>query len=91
MNNEDCKKTELIAEVKVRQFFEHYLNEIFPEQLTQLIAAHDNDVRAHRIQIREAIRVESYRVKLWLIGLIFAGGVGGGLGIREAVAFFVGN
>lgn len=87
MNSEDRREVELV----VRQFFDHYLGEVFPEQLAQMIAAHDNDVRAHTRQIRDAVKAESSRVKLWLWGIIFTGGVGGGIGVSRIVAYLAGN
>lgn len=89
MNTEDCEKVKLIAEVTVRRFFTHYLEEVFPEQLTAAITAHNKDVTAHTRQIREAVRAESSRIRLWLIGLIFAGGLGGGVGVSKAIAFLI--
>lgn len=91
MDEADCKKVELLAEVTVRRFFTHYLEEVFPKQLAATITAHNKDVTAHTQQIQGAVRAESSRVKLWLISLIFVGGVGGGVGVAKAVAFFVGN
>lgn len=91
MDEKDCKKIELVAEVTVRRFFTHYLEEVFPKQLTIAITAHNKDVTAHAPQIHDAIKAESSQIKLWIIGLIFAGGVGGGVGIREAIAFLIGN
>lgn len=77
--NEECKKMGLIAEVTVHRYFDHYLEVIFPKQLTTAITAHNKDVTAHTQQIRKAVRAESARIKLWLMGLIFTGGFGGGL------------
>jgi hypothetical protein len=91
MDEKDSKKVELIAEVTVQRFFTHYLEEVFPEQLAAMISAHNKDVTAHAQQIQIAVRAESSRVKLWLISLIFAGGIGGGVGIAKAVTFFAGN
>ena len=85
MNPADCKKMELVAEVTVQRFFNHYLEEVFPEQLERAITAHNQDVTAHVQQIREAVKTESTRVKLWLVGVIFAGGVGGGVGLAKAI------
>ncbi|GAH33849.1 unnamed protein product, partial [marine sediment metagenome] len=34
------------------------------------------------------IKTELLRLKLWLTSLIFAGGVGGGIGLREIIRFF---
>ena len=76
--NGDCKKMELVAENTVQKFFNHYLTEVFPEQLAAAITAHNKDVTAHKQQIKGAVRAESARIKLWLMGLIFGGGAGAG-------------
>ena len=90
-NEGDCKKIELVAEVTVRRFFTHYLEEVFPEQLAAAITAHNKDVTAHGQQIRVAITAESARIRIWLMGIAFAGGLGGGVGIAKAVTTFLGN
>ncbi len=88
MDTEDCKKVELVAEVTVRRFFDHYLNEVFPQQLEIAITAHNKDVTAHVEQIQIAVRAESSRIKLWLCSLLVTGGGGVGFGIAK---FFAGN
>ncbi len=85
MNHEDCEKTRLIAKVEIQDYFNHYLEEVFPEQLERSIVAHNLDTTAHKVQIREAIKMESLRLKLWLMSLVFAGGFGGGIGLREII------
>lgn len=88
MPPENCEKMRLIAEVTMRRFFAHYLEEVLPEQLEVIITAHNRDVTAHAVQIKNAVRAESSRVKLWLWGLVFTGGFGGGVGIVQVVSFF---
>ena len=91
MNHEDCEKTKLIAKDEVRSYFDHYLEEVFPEQLEKAITSHNLDVTAHSVQIKTAIKAESARIQLWIVGLIFIGGLGGGVGVSKAIAYFVGN
>jgi len=91
MDDKDYKKVELIAEVTVQRFFTHYLEEVFPEQLEKAITAHNKDVTAHAEQIKGAVKAESSRIRLWLFGLIFTGGIGGGVGIARVVAAIGGN
>ncbi len=75
-------RMKLIVKVEVREYFDHFLEEILPEVIT----AHNKDVTAHAAQIKGAVRAESYRLRLWLFGLIFAGGIGGGVGLSRAIA-----
>lgn len=89
--SKNCKKMELIADATVQKFFNHYLTEIFPEQLAKVIAAHNCDVTAHAEQISAKVEVAVGRLKLWIIALIFAGGVGGGVGLSRVLAAFVGH
>lgn len=91
MDEKDCKKVELVAEITVRRYFDHYLEEVWPDQLAAAITAHNQDVTAHTEQIKGAVKAESSRLKLWVYGLIFAGGIGGGVGIARAIAAIVGN
>ena len=91
MDDKDYKKVELVAEVTVQRFFTHYLEEVFPEQLEKTITAHNQDITAHVEQIKSAVKAESSRIRLWLVGLIFTGGVGGGVGIAKVVAIIVGS
>ena len=74
----------VIAELVVRQFFDHWL-EVFPEQLAAALAAHNNDVEAHKTQINSAVKAESSRVKIWLMSLIFTSGFGIGVGLWRLI------
>ena len=76
MDENDCELT-------VRRFFTHYLEVVFPEQLEAAITGHNKDVTAHTQQIRAAVKNESMRLRLWVYGLIFTGGLGGGLGLAR--------
>ena len=91
MDDQDCKKIEMIAKLTVIEYFDHYLIEVFPTQLKVAITAHNKDVTAHSEQIKVAVNAESSRLKMWMLGLIFAGGLGGGVGIAKAVALFAGG
>ncbi len=88
MSESDMK---LVAELVVRQFFAHYQDNVFPDQLIQIIAAHNSDVAAHRQQIGDAVKAESSRFKLWVVGLILTGGAGIGVGIVELIGLFAGG
>lgn len=87
MNGDDanCKKMEMVAELKVQQFFNHYLQEVFPEQLTAAITAHNQDVTAHTPQIKGAVETATARLKLWVYGLMFGGGCGAGVVVMRVV------
>ncbi len=76
---------------EVRKFFNHYLHEVFPSQLEQAITAHNRDVSAHKIQIGVAVRTESQRLRLWIIGIALVTGLGGGAGLMKLFTSFAGS
>jgi hypothetical protein len=82
-------KTELAVSLMIQQFFNDYLTNIFPKQLAAVIGAHNQDVDAHREQIGNRVDVAIGKLKLWVAGIIFVGGIGSGVGLsRAAAAFF---
>lgn len=87
----DEPNVKIVAELVVRRYFEHYQLEVFPDQLAQIITAHNSDVAAHQQQIGDAIKAESSRFKLWLIGLIFTVGLGGGIGLSRLIGRIAGG
>lgn len=86
MNGDNCEKMKMVAKLEVRQFFDHYLQEVFPVQLTAAITAHNQDVTAHAPQIKGAVETATVRLKLWVYGLMFGGGCGVGAGITAVVS-----
>jgi len=71
----------------IQQYFDHYLEAVFPDQLTRAITAHNQDVEAHKKQIQGAVRTESLRLRIWVFGLVFAFGLGSGVGVGRLIAF----
>src|SRR5690606_21912931 len=63
-----------IAELTTRQFFDTYLNEIFPRQLAAVVKAHDEAANAHG-----GIRGKFSQFKFTIVGFIIAGGAGAGV------------
>lgn len=63
-----------IAELKIRQYFDDYLTNVFPSQVKQLIELHDSDDKAHGAVERR------FDKTFWvMIGVAFAGGGAGAL------------
>jgi hypothetical protein len=50
MNEQDCKKVELMAELKVRQYFDHFLTNVFPEMLQTHIAGCPHGKKVSRLK-----------------------------------------
>lgn len=69
-----------IAQLQVREYFDHYLENVFPTQICSIMDAHDKDGRAHDVRIAplDTMKRSFYRYK-WMIlgGVAVAGFVGG--------------
>jgi len=81
----DEEQVERVSELVVRRVFTHFMDDVLPEVLERVVGSHDRDGRAHSLQIKTAISTETTRMKLWLIGLMFIGGLGGGVGIARFI------
>ena len=73
----DEAKVEIMIELGVRRYFDHYLEEVFPQQMQ----AHDQNCGAHGGIVK---RFE--RFKWALIGLAAGGGISGGYGLSKLLA-----
>ena len=72
----NCEKMKLIADQKVREYFDHYLQNVLPNQLEQAIKVHDGDRQAHGGVERKFMRL------MWVsIGVALASGSGVGYGV----------
>jgi hypothetical protein len=58
MNDEDRKDVEDIARIHIHEYFDHYLCEIFPQQLDRSFAAHNSDIQAHPVQMKELFKTK---------------------------------
>ena len=47
MNVAEQNEVKTIADLSVNQYFDHYLTEVFPEQLRRFATAHNQDAEAH--------------------------------------------
>lgn len=68
-----------IAELEVRRYFDDYLNNVFPKQVSQIIKLHDLSSKAHGGVERRVNRM------IWLV--TGAGCVGGGVATGAAKLF----
>ena len=73
------------AELKVRQYFDHYLEEVLPKQLEAAIKSHDTDPQAHG-----GVATEVKKAKWLLTGAAAVFGVGTGAGLRSLLAKWIG-
>ena len=75
------KKMETVAELKVRQYFDHYLTATFPKQVQAMIDAHNSDREAHGGVERRFNRL------FWMgIGMALATGSGVGYALYPLLA-----
>lgn len=81
LNETDKQEVQMIAELEVRQYFDHYLTEIFPKQLAVTLEAHDQNCGAHG-----SITKRFERFKWMLIGLAAGGGISGGYGLSKLLS-----
>jgi hypothetical protein len=80
MTSNERKQMEDIAELKVRQYFDHYLYQTLPATLDQAVASHNVDPSAHGGVERKFNRM------VWLaMGLAASGG--GTVGAMLATGF----
>lgn len=76
LNQQQRTEVAEIAELTVRRYFDHYLQDVFPKQMR----AHDVNVYAHGGIVRRFARF-----KYLLFGFAAAGGFVGGAGMGRLV------
>jgi hypothetical protein len=82
LTEQDCDKIKMMVELGVRRYFDHYLLEVFPDQVRQVVEAHDHDSSAHG-----GISGQFLRFKWTLIGFVFGTGALAGTGLTALVRF----
>lgn len=80
----DCAKMELVAEVVVGRYFDHYLEQVFPKQIEQIMSAHNDSTSAHG-----GVLEQFKKLKWSLMGVAAAGGIGG-VGLTKLLSLFGG-
>lgn len=84
LTTEQVEQVKQIAELEVRRYFDHYQNEVFPEQLKTIINTHDSDDAAHG-----AVEKRIDRAVWVMIGVAMASGGMGALVSKALAAFGV--
>lgn len=70
-----------ISRLQVHEYFDHYLTDVFPKQIAEIMQAHNKDAEAHepRIGPLNSMKRSFYRYKWMILGgvavLGFVGGV----------------
>lgn len=82
--NVDCAKMEMVAELVVSRYFDHYLEQVFPRQIQQIMDAHNDSTSAHG-----GVLEQFKKLKWSLMGVAAAGGIGG-VGLTKLLSLFGG-
>jgi len=85
LSEEQVREVQRVAELEVRRYFDDYLQNVFPTQVTAVISAHHTDPYAHG-----GVEDRFNRLFWTLIGLAGGSGVavGGGVAtLLQAVLF----
>ena len=71
------------VDLRVKAYMSELVESHLPRIVAAAVAAHNSDVGAHGVQIKQAID----RLRLPLIGFILGTGVGGGMLLAKLLAF----
>lgn len=82
MTKQDCKKVEMMVELGVRRYFDHYLEDIFPKQIAAVMEAHDKAADAHG-----GITGQFMKFRWLIVGAAAGGGLGFGTMIHKLIPF----
>ena len=79
MTPEQHQDTVDIAKLQVHEYFDHYLGEVFPRQISEIMDAHNGAAVAHEVRIAPLYRTKkSFERFRWMIlgGAAVAGCLG---------------
>lgn len=77
LSDSERAESEDIAELKVRRYFDNYLQNVFPAQVKQMLLEHNNDPEAHDGVAKKVSRAQ------WLItGAMTVMGLGTGAALK---------
>lgn len=85
LSNADRKDIQETAELEVRRYFDHYLENVFPVQVKTMIQQHNLSPKAHGGVERRLNKV------LWTIAGIGLAGGGTAAGVAKALGVFGGH
>jgi len=81
LDDKDLKQIEDKAELQVRRYFDHYMSEVFPRQVTTLIDIHDASDKAHG-----GVKVRLNKIIWMATGIAAAGGASGAIAAKVVAA-----
>ena len=80
MTPEEHQAVEDIARLNVHVYFDHYLTDIFPRQIKEILGSHNQDAEAHDVRIAPLEKSRRKMTRLvWMIlgGSVVVGAIGG--------------
>lgn len=77
-----------LAKLRIHEYFDHYLTNVFPKQAKALFASHDADVRAHQdvLLVHEKTCRTGTTIKRWkwmIAGAFSLIGIIGTIGVEQ--------
>lgn len=86
LNDDQRQEVITIAKLTVHEYFDHYLEKVFPKSIQTVMDAHDHNCAAHN-----SVAKRFDRFKWLLVGLAFGSGIGGGIGIAKLIPLLAGS
>jgi hypothetical protein len=74
MTDAEVRQISDLAKLRVREYFDHYLTDIFPRQIKTLFESHNDDIEAHELKFRAHEKSCRPGAKLNRITWMVAGG-----------------
>ena len=72
MNSADERQVTTISRLQVHEYFDHYLTDVFPQQMDAIIDGHNQDAEAHEPRLGPLVKTQQQFNRLrWVV-------VGGG-------------
>lgn len=83
LTDRDIGRIKEIVELGVRQYFDAYLNDVFPKQIEAMVQSHNASADAHG-----GIRGKFSKFKWLVLGFAAGSGAVAGVGVDRLLGFF---
>jgi len=84
MNAADRKQVIDISRLQVHEYFDHYLTDVFPQQMDAIIEGHNQDAEAHEPRLSSLVKTQQQfnRLKWVMVGGSAVVGIVSGILLR---------